>query len=91
MKVYIFLLTIVYLLNPTWSYCEELTPAKKEAIKELIQFYKTPLGRKLVAVTPNLAKESIKAEKLWAQQILGPKFEQRVSNRFHKEGIKIDK
>ena len=59
-------------------------------IKALIIFYKTPLGRKLVAVTPKLAGESIKAEKLWAQQILGPNLKQRISNRFHKEGIKLE-
>lgn len=169
MRFFSILLTIAYLLTPTLGHCEELTSAKKEAIKalmqvsgeaqfveiignnlirkiartiegtqpdidpkvfymvkeeckaviheeyvikesyqpyfypiyhkyltfeeikELINFYKTPLGRKLVAVTPKLAKESINAEKLWAQQILGPKFEKRISSRFHKEGIKINK
>ena len=168
MKVFIILVVITSLLIPTWGYCEELTPAKKVAIKELMQvsgeaefaemignnfirkitqtikmtmpdvdpkafdivkkeckaalqeeyyikksyhpyfypiyhkyltfeeikeliiFYKTPLGRKLVAVTPKLAKESIKAEKLWTKQILTPNLKQRISSRFHKEGIKID-
>jgi len=168
MKVFIILVFITYLLIPTWGYCEELTPAKKVAIKQLMQvsgeapfveiignnfirkitqtikraqpdidpkvfdlvkeeckaalkeeydikesyqpyfypiyhryftfeeikeliiFYQTPLGRKLVAVTPKLARESIKAEKLWAQHILGPNLKQRISSRFHKEGIKLD-
>ena len=62
-----------------------------EEIKELIQFYKTPLGRRLVAIMPKMSDESITASELWRQQILDPKFEQRVSSRFHKEGIKIDK
>ena len=169
MRLFSILLTIAYLFTPTLGYCEELTPAKKEAmkelmqvsgeaqmaelnanyvarrliknlknskpnidpkvidiakeecetviheeivikesyqpyfyhiyhkyftfeeIKELIQFYKTPLGRRLVAIMPKMSDESIEASELWRQQILGPTFDQRVSSRFHKEGIKIDK
>ena len=34
MKAFLFLITMIYLLNPTMSYCEDLTPAKKEAMKE---------------------------------------------------------
>ena len=61
-----------------------------EEIRSLIQFYKTPLGRKTSAVMPKLAQEGIKAGQLWGQSI-APKISQRVLNRIQTEGIKIKK
>ena len=60
-------------------------------IKGLIQFYKTPLGKKTIAVMPQMTQEGMKACQVWAQAIIGPKLNQRISDRFQKEGIKIDK
>ena len=60
-------------------------------IKGLIQFYKTPLGKKTIAVLPQMTQEGMKAGQVWAQAIMDPNFSQRISDRFQKEGIKIDK
>jgi hypothetical protein len=61
-----------------------------EETNGLIQFYKTPLGRKAIDVMPKMTQESVKAGQAWMQTII-PKYQQRVSDRFNKEGIKIDK
>ena len=61
-----------------------------EEIEGLIQFYKTPLGRKAISVMPKMTQEGMIAGQEWGQSI-GPKFQQKVLDRFKKEGIKIDK
>ena len=61
-----------------------------EETNGLIRFYKTPLGRKTISVMPKMTQEGMKAGQAWGQSI-GPKFQQRVLDRFKKEGIKIDK
>jgi hypothetical protein len=61
-----------------------------EEIKGLIRFYQTPLGRKTISVMPRVTQEAIRAGQSWGQAF-GPKLQQRVSDRFSKEGIKIDK
>ena len=169
MRLLRFLIVIVYLSAPTLSYSEDLTQAKKEAIKELlqitgsvkiaelfgnvatqqliqvykttkpdidpiafniikeevdaliheelvikesfysymypiyhkyltlgeikglIQFYKTPLGSKVIVVLPQMTQEGMNAGQVWGKAIFNPEFKQRISNRFQKEGIEIDK
>ena len=61
-----------------------------EEIKGLIRFYQTPLGRKTISVMPRVTQEAMIAGQAWGQAF-GPKLQQRVSDRFRKEGIKIDK
>ncbi len=61
-----------------------------EEINGLIRFYKTPLGQKTISVMPKMTQEGMKAGQAWGQSI-DRKFQQRVSDRFKKEGIKIDK
>lgn len=40
-----------------------------EDIKGLIEFYNTPLGRKMAAVTPKVAKESMEAGMEWGEKL----------------------
>ena len=61
-----------------------------EETNGLIRFYKTPLGRKTISVMPKMTQEGMKAGQAWGQSI-GVKLQQRVLDRFKKEGIKIDK
>lgn len=40
-----------------------------EEIRQLLDFYDTPLGRKLLATQPAVAQESIEAGQLWGQRV----------------------
>ena len=58
-----------------------------EETNGLIRFYKTPLGRKAISVMPKMTQEGMKAGQAWGHSI-GQKFQQRILDRFKKEGIK---
>lgn len=55
-------------------------------IQELVNFYKTPIGTKVVSVLPQLTQESMLAGQQHAQS-LGPIMQERFKARFEKEGI----
>jgi len=57
-----------------------------EEIKGLIQFYKTPLGMKTISVLGKVTQEGLQAGQAWGLS-LGPQIQQRVLDRFKKEGI----
>ena len=57
-----------------------------EETKGLIQFYKTPLGMKTISVLGKMTQEGIQAGQAWGLS-LGPQIQQRVLDRFKKEGI----
>jgi len=59
-----------------------------DEIKELISFYATPIGQKLVAVTPQLIAESAEAGQKWGQS-LRPQIEERVRALFKQQGYQI--
>lgn len=54
-------------------------------IRELIDFYSTPLGRKSLAVMPELMTDSMRVGQQWGES-LGPKIEQRVKERLRTNG-----
>ena len=60
-----------------------------DEIKGLLQFYGTPLGKKLVSALPPLTRESMMTGQKWAQS-LGPKLDARLKTRFEQKGIKIE-
>lgn len=60
-----------------------------DEIKGLLQFYGTPLGKKLVSVLPPLTRESMMTGQKWAQS-LGPKLDARLKARFEQKGIKLE-
>jgi hypothetical protein len=57
-------------------------------IKEMIRFYSTDLGRKVVRVLPALTQESMVVGSQWGQA-LAPQIEQRIRARFKRDGIRI--
>mgnify|MGYP001561196161 CR=1 FL=1 len=59
-----------------------------EDIKGLINFYKTPLGKKTIEVLPNLSHESFMAGQKWGQAI-GPKIGKKLEERYKEEGIDL--
>ena len=58
-----------------------------EDIKALIAFYKTPVGKKVITVMPQLTQDSMHAGQVWGQS-LGPIIQERLVKRFEEEGIK---
>ena len=61
-----------------------------DEIREIIRFYKTPAGKKIISVLPNMMQESMQATQPWANSLM-PRLQQRVLARFEKEGIKTDR
>lgn len=57
-------------------------------IKEMICFYGTDLGRKMIKVTPALMRDSMEIGRRWGQS-LGPQIDARIRARLQKEGVAI--
>lgn len=55
-------------------------------IRQLLQFYASPLGKKMIAVMPQLLQESMAVGQAWGQS-LGPEIGQRVEAALRKEGL----
>ena len=58
-------------------------------IKALIEFYKSPVGKKVISVMPLITQEAMQGGTQLAQSI-GPKLEQRLNERFKQEGIDLN-
>jgi len=57
-----------------------------EDLKGLVQFYSTPLGRKAIAVLPQLTQEAMAVGQSWGEG-LGPVIEARVVRRLQAENL----
>ena len=57
-----------------------------QELKELIAFYKTPLGQKVLKELPLLTQEGMEAGSRWGTS-LGPAIQERLLDRFRKEGL----
>ena len=53
-----------------------------DELKELVRFYETPLGQRLIAVTPDLARESMLAGQRWGF-VIG----QEIGAQLQREGL----
>jgi hypothetical protein len=65
------------------AYAKVLT---HDEVRQLIAFYETPLGRRLIAVTPQLAQAGMEAGQGWAQE-LGPRLQSEMQRRLQAEGL----
>lgn len=57
-------------------------------IKDLLEFYQSDLGKKLISATPSVVQESMAAGQKWGQNII-PVIQERITTRFEEEGIDI--
>jgi hypothetical protein len=57
-----------------------------EEIKELIAFYESPLGRKVLSTMPVLLAESAEIAQRWSQSIM-PRFQEKLRLRLVEEGL----
>lgn len=55
-----------------------------EEINELIKFYETPLGQKMISTNPKIIQESMEVGQIWGQE-LNSKFQKRMSKILEKE------
>ena len=55
-------------------------------IRELIAFYETPIGRKTIAIMPQVVAESMQAGQRWGQA-LAPEIQRRVKDALAREGL----
>lgn len=58
--------------------------------KQLIAFYETDLGKKAIAVMPNILTDSMLASQEWGQGLI-PVLSDRLKKRFDEEGIEFPK
>ncbi len=61
-----------------------------EDVRQMIAFYKTPLGKKIIKNNPAIAQASMQYGEQWGRNVLAPELIKRIRARFQKEGIKID-
>ncbi|HYD63673.1 MAG TPA: DUF2059 domain-containing protein [Noviherbaspirillum sp.] len=59
-----------------------------DEVKEMIRFYSTDLGQKMIKTMPALVREGMLVGQRWGES-LGPKINQRVMDRLRKQGVKI--
>lgn len=80
-------------MSPTGSFSDVVAAVYHkhftlDEIRGLVEFYQTPLGRKLAQELPTMTQESIQAGLQWGQN-LAPKIEQRVRARFRERGVQL--
>ena len=59
-------------------------------VRQMIAFYKTPLGKKIIQNNPPIAQASMQDAEQWGKDVLAPELVKRIRARFQKEGIKLD-
>ncbi|MFT3680361.1 MAG: DUF2059 domain-containing protein [Ferruginibacter sp.] len=59
-----------------------------EEIEQLIAFYKTPLGKKIIAVTPAIIQESMKIGQEWGKGIAEKVVDELYKNGYGKDAPK---
>jgi len=57
-------------------------------LREIVAFYRSPIGRKTISVMPAVMQESMVAGQAWGQG-LEPEIQRRVQNALRREGIKL--
>jgi uncharacterized protein len=59
-------------------------------VRQMIAFYKTPLGQKIIQNNPEIAHASMQDGEQWGKDVLAPELVKRIRTRFQQEGIKLD-
>jgi len=57
----------------------------EEELNQLLKFYKTPLGQKVISVTPQIVQESMQAGRIWGQQLAEKIINELKENGYKKE------
>jgi len=58
-------------------------------LQELLRFYKTAIGQKLISVMPKITREAMQAGEAWGQS-MAPVIYERLMIRFETENIQFE-
>ncbi|MGH8403520.1 MAG: DUF2059 domain-containing protein, partial [Gammaproteobacteria bacterium] len=61
-----------------------------EDVRQMIAFYKTPLGQKIIRNNSAIAQASMQDGEQWGKTVLAPELVKRIKARFEQEGIKLN-
>jgi len=59
-------------------------------VRQMIAFYKTPIGQKIIRNNPEIAQASLQNGEQWGKDVLAPELVKRIRARFQQEGIELD-
>lgn len=81
-------------LAPDGKFVKELVDLQNEyftheEIKELLAFYDTDIGKKLIATQPEIFQKSMLIGQIWGKSLI-PLLKDRILTRLKQEGIKIE-
>ena len=65
------------------AYARILTP---DEVKQMLAFYETPLGKRMIEVTPALSQAGAQAGSEWGQSMI-PDLQAEMQRRFKAEGL----
>ena len=57
-----------------------------DELKEILAFYKTPVGQKVTKELPAITQEAMMKGQVWGQS-MGPKLQKRIQQRMQEEGL----
>jgi hypothetical protein len=85
---------VLYVIDANMqSFKDELIPIyhnhfTHDEIRGLIDFYSTELGQKAIRTMPQMMQDGMVAGERWGQTLV-PQVEQRIRDRFRREGVAI--
>jgi hypothetical protein len=59
-------------------------------VRQMIAFYKTPLGKKIIRNNPQISHDSLQSGEQWGRNVLAPELVKRIRTRFQQEGIELN-
>ncbi len=60
-------------------------------VRQMIAFYKTPLGKKIIRNNPGIAQDSLQQGEQWGRNVLAPELVKRIQARLKQAGINLDR
>lgn len=59
-------------------------------VRQMIAFYKTPLGKKIIRNNPEIAQDSLQQGEQWGRNVLAPELVKRIQARLQQAGINLN-
>jgi len=72
--------------DPSVGHFENAKVLTHDEVKQLLLFYDTPLGKRMIEVMPAMQQAGAEAGQEWAQQLI-PQLQTELMARFKQEGF----